>query len=159
VLNITVDRRARLLHIAVPNIARKLQTLADVGPRLHPDSARARPRFRAAKRSASKLALEAAAKRGTPAAPFYILEEPTTGLHLPEHERLLRDDQLREPANTIVVTRTTSSHQDRRRSSTWGPKGETAAAQVVAEGTARSRSRGHPASFHRALSAAAARGA
>ncbi len=53
VLEMTVEEALRLLRATCRRMARKLQTLLDVGLSLHPAWARAPPRSRAARRSAS----------------------------------------------------------------------------------------------------------
>ncbi|HEY0821006.1 MAG TPA: excinuclease ABC subunit UvrA, partial [Rhizobacter sp.] len=100
VLNLTVED-AHAYFNAVPNIARKLQTLLDVGLgyiRLGQSATT----LSGGEAQRVKLALELS-KRDT-GRTLYILDEPTTGLHFADIDLLLKVlHQLRDAGNTIVV--------------------------------------------------------
>jgi excinuclease ABC subunit A len=100
VLEMTVDQ-AHDFFSAVPVIARKLETLADVGLgyiRLGQSATT----LSGGEAQRVKLALELS-KRDT-GRTLYILDEPTTGLHFQDIELLLRVlTRLRDNGNTIVV--------------------------------------------------------
>ncbi|MEO6409579.1 MAG: excinuclease ABC subunit UvrA, partial [Burkholderiaceae bacterium] len=100
VLNLTVEE-AHTYFNAVPAIARKLQTLLDVGLgyiRLGQSATT----LSGGEAQRVKLALELS-KRDT-GRTLYILDEPTTGLHFADIDLLLRVlHQLRDAGNTIVV--------------------------------------------------------
>ena len=85
-----------------PAIARHMQTLVDVGPRLRAARAAGDRRCRAARRSGSKLSSELA-KRST-GHTIYILDEPTTGLHFEDIRKLLTVlSRLVDQGNTVLV--------------------------------------------------------
>ena len=100
VLDLTVED-AHGYFSAVPNIARKLQTLLDVGLgyiRLGQSATT----LSGGEAQRVKLALELS-KRDT-GRTLYILDEPTTGLHFADIDLLLKVlHQLRDAGNTIVV--------------------------------------------------------
>ena len=100
VLELTVED-AHAFFGAVPNIARKLQTLLDVGlgyVRLGQSATT----LSGGEAQRVKLALELS-KRDT-GRTLYILDEPTTGLHFHDIAQLLKVlHQLRDAGNTIVV--------------------------------------------------------
>ena len=90
-----------LLEQAVPVVARKLQTLTDVGLsyiRLGQNATT----LSGGEAQRVKLARELS-KRDT-GQTLYILDEPTTGLHFHDIEQLLKVlHELRDRGNTIVV--------------------------------------------------------
>jgi len=100
VLELTVEQ-ARSFFDAVPTVARKLQTLMDVGLgyiRLGQSATT----LSGGEAQRVKLALELS-KRDT-GRTLYILDEPTTGLHFHDIDLLLQVLQrLRENGNTVVV--------------------------------------------------------
>jgi excinuclease ABC subunit A len=133
VLNLTVEDAHGYFN-AVPNIARKLQTLLDVGLgyiRLGQSATT----LSGGEAQRVKLALELS-KRDT-GRTLYILDEPTTGLHFADIDLLLKVlHQLRDAGNTIVVI---EHNLDVIKTADWvvdmGPEGGAGGGQVVAEGT------------------------
>jgi len=100
VLEMTVEQ-AREFFASVPAIARRLDTLLDVGlgyVRLGQSA----PTLSGGEAQRVKLALELS-KRDT-GNTLYILDEPTTGLHFQDIEMLLKVlHRLRDHGNTVVV--------------------------------------------------------
>ena len=133
VLNLTVED-ANGYFSAVPNIARKLQTLLDVGLgyiRLGQSATT----LSGGEAQRVKLALELS-KRDT-GRTLYILDEPTTGLHFADIDLLLRVlHQLRDAGNTIVVI---EHNLDVIKTADWiidmGPEGGAGGGTVLATGT------------------------
>ncbi len=133
VLGLTVED-AHAYFSAVPNIARKLQTLLDVGLgyiRLGQSATT----LSGGEAQRVKLALELS-KRDT-GRTLYILDEPTTGLHFADIDLLLRVlHQLRDAGNTIVVI---EHNLDVIKTADWiidmGPEGGAGGGQVVTTGT------------------------
>ncbi|PPE70101.1 excinuclease ABC subunit UvrA [Caldimonas thermodepolymerans] len=133
VLDMTVED-AREFFSAVPAIARKLQTLIDVGLgyiRLGQSATT----LSGGEAQRVKLALELS-KRDT-GRTLYILDEPTTGLHFHDIELLLRVlHQLRDHGNTIVVI---EHNLDVIKTADWivdmGPEGGAGGGTVVVTGT------------------------
>ncbi len=133
VLGLTVED-AHAFFSAVPNIARKLQTLLDVGlgyVRL----GQAATTLSGGEAQRVKLALELS-KRDT-GRTLYILDEPTTGLHFHDVGMLLKVlHQLRDAGNTIVVI---EHNLDVIKTADWlidmGPEGGSGGGQVVVAGT------------------------
>jgi excinuclease ABC subunit A len=143
VLNLTVED-AHAYFSAVPAIARKLQTLLDVGlGYIHLGQSATTLSGGEAQRV--KLALELS-KRDT-GRTLYILDEPTTGLHFADIDLLLRVlHQLRDAGNTIVVI---EHNLDVIKTADWiidmGPEGGAGGGEVVATGTPETVA-AHPAS-------------
>ncbi|MDX5300038.1 MAG: excinuclease ABC subunit UvrA, partial [Gammaproteobacteria bacterium] len=133
VLEMTVED-ARTFFDAVPFIARKLQTLIDVGLsyiRLGQSAVT----LSGGEAQRVKLAKELS-KRDT-GKTLYILDEPTTGLHFYDIQQLLNVLQrLRDHGNTIVVI---EHNLDVIKTADWiidlGPEGGTGGGQIIAEGT------------------------
>lgn len=133
VLNLTVED-AHAFFSAVPNIARKLQTLLDVGLgyiRLGQSATT----LSGGEAQRVKLALELS-KRDT-GRTLYILDEPTTGLHFADIDLLMKVlHQLRDAGNTIVVI---EHNLDVIKTADWlidmGPEGGAGGGMVVAQGT------------------------
>jgi len=133
VLDMTVED-AHTFFSAVPAIARKLQTLLDVGLgyiRLGQSATT----LSGGEAQRVKLALELS-KRDT-GRTLYILDEPTTGLHFHDIELLLRVlHQLRDAGNTIVVI---EHNLDVIKTADWlvdmGPEGGAGGGTVVVTGT------------------------
>jgi excinuclease ABC subunit A len=133
VLNLTVED-AHAYFNAVPNIARKLQTLLDVGLgyiRLGQSATT----LSGGEAQRVKLALELS-KRDT-GRTLYILDEPTTGLHFADIDLLLRVlHTLRDAGNTIVVI---EHNLDVIKTADWiidmGPEGGAGGGAVLVAGT------------------------
>jgi excinuclease ABC subunit A len=133
VLELTVEDAYTFFN-AVPNLARKLQTLLDVGLgyiRL----GQAATTLSGGEAQRVKLALELS-KRDT-GRTLYILDEPTTGLHFHDVGLLLKVlHQLRDAGNTIVVI---EHNLDVIKTADWvidmGPEGGAGGGQVVVAGS------------------------
>ena len=133
VLNLTVEDANGYFN-AVPNIARKLQTLLDVGLgyiRLGQSATT----LSGGEAQRVKLALELS-KRDT-GRTLYILDEPTTGLHFADIDLLLHVlHALRDAGNTVVVI---EHNLDVIKTADWvidmGPEGGAGGGTVVATGT------------------------
>ncbi|MFT3818395.1 MAG: excinuclease ABC subunit UvrA [Rubrivivax sp.] len=133
VLALTVED-AHAFFSAVPTIARKLQTLLDVGLgyiRLGQSATT----LSGGEAQRVKLALELS-KRDT-GRTLYILDEPTTGLHFHDIQMLLKVlHQLREAGNTIVVI---EHNLDVIKTADWlidlGPEGGAGGGRVLMAGT------------------------
>ncbi|MGQ0286315.1 excinuclease ABC subunit UvrA [Pasteurellaceae bacterium 22721_9_1] len=133
VLDMTVEE-AREFFDAIPVIARKLQTLIDVGLsyiRLGQSSTT----LSGGEAQRVKLATELS-KRDT-GKTLYILDEPTTGLHFADIKQLLEVlHRLRDQGNTIVVI---EHNLDVIKTADWivdlGPEGGSGGGQIIATGT------------------------
>ncbi len=133
ILEMTVDEALGFFE-AVPVIRNKLQTLHDVGMGyIHLGQAATTLSGGEAQRV--KLATELS-KRAT-GKTFYILDEPTTGLHFDDVSRLLSVlGRLADAGNTVVVI---EHNLDVIKSADWvvdlGPEGGNGGGRVVATGT------------------------
>ncbi len=144
VLELTVED-AHAYFNAVPNLARKLQTLLDVGLgyiRLGQSATT----LSGGEAQRVKLALELS-KRDT-GRTLYILDEPTTGLHFADIALLLKVlHQLRDAGNTVVVI---EHNLDVIKTADWlvdmGPEGGAGGGTVVVEGTPETVA-AHPGSY------------
>ena len=133
VLDMTVEE-AREFFDAIPAIARKLQTLMDVGLsyiRLGQSSTT----LSGGEAQRVKLATELS-KRDT-GKTLYILDEPTTGLHFADIKQLLSVlHKLRDQGNTIVVI---EHNLDVIKTADWivdlGPEGGAGGGQIIVTGT------------------------
>jgi len=133
VLELTVEDALEFFS-AVPNIARKLQTLLDVGLG-YITLGQSATTLSGGEAQRVKLALELS-KRDT-GRTLYILDEPTTGLHFADIQLLLTVlHQLRDAGNTIVVI---EHNLDVIKTADWvvdmGPEGGAGGGTVVIEGT------------------------
>jgi excinuclease ABC subunit A len=133
VLGMTVED-AYSYFSAVPSIARKLQTLLDVGLG-YITLGQSATTLSGGEAQRVKLALELS-KRDT-GRTLYILDEPTTGLHFADIELLLKVlHQLRDAGNTIVVI---EHNLDVIKTADWiidmGPEGGGGGGRVVVAGT------------------------
>ncbi|PKM22225.1 MAG: excinuclease ABC subunit UvrA [Gammaproteobacteria bacterium HGW-Gammaproteobacteria-14] len=133
VLAMTVED-ARAFFDAVPPIARKLQTLMDVGLS-YITLGQAATTLSGGEAQRIKLARELS-KRDT-GRTLYILDEPTTGLHFHDIQQLLTVlYRLRDHGNTIVVI---EHNLDVVKTADWvvdlGPEGGDGGGKIIAEGT------------------------
>jgi excinuclease ABC subunit A len=133
VLEMTVEE-ALALFAPIPTLANKLQTLWDVGLgyiRLGQSATT----LSGGEAQRVKLAKELS-KRAT-GRTLYILDEPTTGLHLKDIQKLLEVvDRLVDQGNTVVVI---EHNLDVIKTADWiidlGPEGGADGGTIVAEGT------------------------
>ncbi len=133
ILDMTVEDAHEFLK-AVPTIARKLQTLLDVGLS-YIKLGQSATTLSGGEAQRVKLALELS-KRDT-GRTLYILDEPTTGLHFADIALLLKVlHQLRDAGNTIVVI---EHNLDVIKTADWlidmGPEGGAGGGTVVGTGT------------------------
>ena len=133
VLDLTIED-AREFFDAIPAIARKLQTLIDVGLS-YIRLGQAATTLSGGEAQRVKLAKELS-KRDT-GQTLYILDEPTTGLHFHDIQQLLAVlHRLRDHGNTIVVI---EHNLDVVKTADWivdlGPEGGSGGGQIIAEGT------------------------
>ncbi|NDL00228.1 excinuclease ABC subunit UvrA [Photorhabdus bodei] len=133
VLNMTIEE-AREFFDAVPALARKLQTLMDVGLS-YIRLGQSATTLSGGEAQRVKLARELS-KRGT-GQTLYILDEPTTGLHFADIQQLLAVlHQLRDQGNTIVVI---EHNLDVIKTADWivdlGPEGGSGGGEVLISGT------------------------
>ncbi|NBX96351.1 MAG: ATP-binding cassette domain-containing protein, partial [Betaproteobacteria bacterium] len=133
VLGMTVED-AHAFFSAVPTIARKLQTLLDVGLG-YITLGQSATTLSGGEAQRVKLALELS-KRDT-GRTLYILDEPTTGLHFQDIQLLLKVlAQLRDAGNTIVVI---EHNLDVIKTADWvidlGPEGGSGGGQLLVAGT------------------------
>jgi excinuclease ABC subunit A len=132
ILDLTVEAAFSFLK-AVPSIARKLQTLLDVGLS-YIQLGQSATTLSGGEAQRVKLALELS-KRDT-GRTLYILDEPTTGLHFADIDLLLKVlHQLRDAGNTIVVI---EHNLDVIKTADWlidmGPEGGSGGGAVVGVG-------------------------
>jgi excinuclease ABC subunit A len=133
ILDMRVEEAQRFFD-AVPTVARKLDTLMEVGLgyiRLGQSATT----LSGGEAQRVKLALELS-KRDT-GKTLFILDEPTTGLHFQDIEMLLKVlHRLREHGNTIVVI---EHNLDVIKTADWivdlGPEGGGRGGQILASGT------------------------
>ena len=133
VLDMTIED-AREFFDAIPAIARKLQTLIDVGLS-YISLGQSATTLSGGEAQRVKLSKELS-KRDT-GKTLYILDEPTTGLHFHDIEQLLAVlHRLRDHGNTVVVI---EHNLDVIKTADWivdlGPEGGSGGGQIVAEGT------------------------
>ncbi len=133
VLEMTVEDALKLFE-PVPNLARKLETLIDVGLsyiRL------GQPATTLSGGEAQRVKLSKELSRRDTGRTLYILDEPTTGLHFHDIEHLLAVlHKLRDEGNTIVVI---EHNLDVIKTADWvidlGPEGGHRGGDIIAEGT------------------------
>ena len=100
VLDMTIDE-ARKFFAAMPSIARKFNTMCDVGLGYLKVG---QPATTLSGGEAQRMKLSAELARRDTGRTLYLLDEPTTGLHFADVERLLQVLQrLRDAGNTLIV--------------------------------------------------------
>jgi excinuclease ABC subunit A len=133
VLEMTVDQAAGFFA-SIPKIARKLQTLSDVGlGYIH----LGQPATTLSGGEAQRVKLSAELSKIATGRTLYILDEPTTGLHFEDVKMLLSVLQrLADKGNTVIVI---EHNMDVIKSADWivdlGPEGGDQGGSVVAQGT------------------------
>ncbi|HEX2194476.1 MAG TPA: excinuclease ABC subunit UvrA [Candidatus Limnocylindria bacterium] len=133
ILEMTVDEALEFFR-AVPSIANKLQTLQDVGMGyIH----LGQPATTLSGGEAQRVKLATELSKRATGRTFYILDEPTTGLHFDDVARLLAVlGRLADTGNTVVVI---EHNLDVIKSADWvidlGPEGGDAGGDVIAAGT------------------------
>jgi excinuclease ABC subunit A len=133
ILDMTIDTALEFFH-AIPAVASKLQTLHDVGlgyMRL------GQPATTLSGGEAQRVKLASELQKRQTGKTFYILDEPTTGLHIDDVRQLLEVLQrLVEAGNTVLVI---EHNLDIIKSADYiidlGPEGGERGGQVVACGT------------------------
>lgn len=133
VLDMTVED-AREFFDAVPSVAKRLQTLMDVGLS-YIRLGQAANTLSGGEAQRVKLSKELS-KRDT-GKTLYILDEPTTGLHFYDIQQLLNVlHRLRDHGNTIVVI---EHNLDVIKTADWvidlGPEGGSGGGEIIATGT------------------------
>jgi excinuclease ABC subunit A len=133
ILEMTVDEALDFFN-AVPSIRSRLQTLHDVGMGyIH----LGQPATTLSGGEAQRVKLATELARRATGRTFYILDEPTTGLHFDDVARLLDVlGRLADAGNTVVVI---EHNLDVIKSADWvidlGPEGGDAGGDLVASGT------------------------
>ncbi len=133
VLDLTVEEAVEFFH-NIPKIRQKLDTLENVGLgyiRL------GQPATTLSGGEAQRVKLSKELSRRATGRTLYILDEPTTGLHFADIEKLLGVlTQLVDAGNTVLVI---EHHLDVIKTADWvidlGPEGGDLGGEVVAEGT------------------------
>jgi excinuclease ABC subunit A len=133
VLNMTVEEANEFFE-NVPSIKNKLQTLFDVGLGY---IKLGQPATQLSGGEAQRIKLSGELSRRATGRTMYILDEPTTGLHFADIERLLAVLQrLADGGNTVLVI---EHNLDVIKSADWiidlGPEGGSGGGLVIAEGT------------------------
>jgi excinuclease ABC subunit A len=119
---------------AVPNVRTKLQTLHDVGlGYVH----LGQPATTLSGGEAQRVKLSTELSRRATGRTLYVLDEPTTGLHFADVEKLLEVlHRLVEGGNTVLVI---EHNLDVIKTADWivdlGPEGGDRGGQIIAEGT------------------------
>ena len=133
VLEMTVEE-ANEFFAAVPQISTKLQTLFDVGlGYIH----LGQPATTLSGGEAQRVKLSTELSRRATGKTLYLLDEPTTGLHFADVEKLLQVlHRLVETGNTVLVI---EHNLDVIKTADWiidlGPEGGHRGGRIVAEGT------------------------
>jgi excinuclease ABC subunit A len=133
VLDMTVEEALGFFQ-NVPAIKNKLQTLFDVGlGYIH----LGQPATQLSGGEAQRVKLASELSRRATGRTLYILDEPTTGLHFADIEKLLGIlHRLVEGGNTVIVI---EHNLDVVKSADWivdlGPEGGSGGGQIIAEGT------------------------
>ena len=133
VLDMTVEEALEFME-AVPAVRRPLQTLHDVGlDYIH----LGQPATTLSGGEAQRIKLARELSRRGTGRTLYLLDEPTTGLHFADVEKLLEVlRRLVDLGNTVVVI---EHHLDVVKTADWvidlGPEGGEKGGEIVAEGT------------------------
>ncbi|MDQ3467644.1 MAG: excinuclease ABC subunit UvrA, partial [Chloroflexota bacterium] len=133
VLEMTVEEALAFFQ-NVPSIRNKLQTLFDVGlGYIH----LGQPATQLSGGEAQRVKLASELSRRATGRTLYILDEPTTGLHFADIEKLLAIlHRLVEGGNTVIVI---EHNLDVIKSADWiidmGPEGGNGGGRIIAEGT------------------------
>lgn len=132
ILDMTVSEALEFFS-AIPKIKRKLQTIEDVGLGY---VSLGQPATTLSGGEAQRMKLASELHRQSNGKSFYILDEPTTGLHMDDVKRLLTVLQrLVDAGNTVLVI---EHDLDVIKSADWlidlGPEGGAGGGQVVATG-------------------------
>jgi excinuclease ABC subunit A len=132
VLNCDISQALELFE-NIPKIAEKLQTLVDVGLE-YLKLGQPSPTLSGGEAQRIKLSRELS-KRET-GRTFYVLDEPTTGLHFADIDLLLKVIQgLADRGNTVVIV---EHNLDVIKTADWvidlGPEGGAGGGQIIAEG-------------------------
>jgi excinuclease ABC subunit A len=133
VLEMTIEEGLEVFA-AVPNVATKLRTLVEVGlgyVRL------GQPATTLSGGEAQRVKLASELSRRATGKTLYVLDEPTTGLHFADVEKLLQVlHRLVDAGNTVVVI---EHNLDVIKTADWivdlGPEGGTRGGEIVAAGT------------------------
>jgi excinuclease ABC subunit A len=133
VLDLTVEEALEFFQNN-PRLSGKLQTLFDVGlgyVKL------GQPATQLSGGEAQRVKLSSELSRRSTGRTMYILDEPTTGLHFADIERLLQVLQrLADNGNTVLVI---EHNLDIIKSADWvidlGPEGGAGGGQIIAQGT------------------------
>ncbi len=133
VLDMTVEE-ALEFYKNIPKIERKLRTLYDVGLG-YIQLGQSAPQLSGGEAQRVKLAKELS--KVSTGRTFYILDEPTTGLHFEDIRKLLDVlNRLVEKGNTVLVI---EHNMDVIKTADWildlGPEGGDKGGEIVAEGT------------------------
>jgi excinuclease ABC subunit A len=133
VLEMTVEEALEFFR-PVPNVAGKLQTLYDVGlGYVH----LGQPATTLSGGEAQRVKLSTELSRRATGKTLYVLDEPTTGLHFADVEKLLQVlHRIVDTGNTVVVI---EHNLDVIKTADWiidlGPEGGARGGQIVASGT------------------------
>lgn len=133
ILEMTCDQ-ALVFFENIPAVARKLQTLVDVGLGY---ITLGQPATQLSGGEAQRIKLAGELSRRPTGRTVYILDEPTTGLHMADVEKLLHViHALVDAGNSLIVI---EHNLDVIKNADWiidmGPEGGDAGGQVIAEGT------------------------
>jgi excinuclease ABC subunit A len=133
ILDLTVDEAVEFFQ-AVPKISRKFQTLQDVGlGYIH----LGQPATTLSGGEAQRIKLATELSRRSTGKTIYILDEPTTGLHTADIDKLLQVlHRLVEAGDTVLVI---EHNLDVIKTADWlidlGPEGGTRGGEVIIAGT------------------------